>query len=77
MIDLLSATVIRNEVNKKIGINSITLEDALRMQPISQSSMSDGYTILALQKHNITILVWIHVSEQTGIVVRGVKTRAW
>lgn len=35
MMDIKSATIIRNSINKEIGYNSTTLEDVQRMQPIA------------------------------------------
>lgn len=75
MLDIKTATTIMNAVNRE-GFN-ISLEDAVRMCPITQSVKSTGYTILALQRGNCTILVWVQFDEKLGVMVRGVKCKSW
>ena len=36
-------------------------------------SLGSGYTILALQFGDLTILVWVQFSEKLGVMVRRVK----
>ncbi len=40
-------------------------------------SLGSGYTILALQFGDLTILVWVQFSEKLGVMVRRVKGQAW
>lgn len=77
MLDIKTATLVKNAINKEMNGEIATLEDACRMQPISQTTYGSGYTILALQYGDLTILVWIQFSEKLGAMVRKVKTQAW
>jgi len=54
----------------------LSLDQVLRMRPIP-STKGVGYTILAGQYGDLTILVWTQVDEDENVVVRGVKTQAW
>ena len=77
MLDIKTATLVKNAINKEMNGEIATLEDACRMQQISQTTHGSGYTILALQYGDLTILVWIQFSEKLGAMVRKVKTQAW
>lgn len=77
MIDIKSATLIRKAINEEMGSEAVTLEDVCRMTPISQFSKGSGYTILALQCGDLTVLVWVQFSEKLGAIVRKVRTQAW
>ena len=78
MLDLKTATIVRNAINKHFSTpETISLEAVCRMQPIVQNTSGSGYTILAMQYGDLTILVWVQYSEKLGVIVRGVKSQAW
>lgn len=66
MLDIQSAKVVMNSINKEIRAEIVTLEDVCNMQPI-QRHTKGGYTIL----------VWVQFNKKLGICVRRVKTQAW
>ena len=47
------------------------------MQPVVQNTNGIGYTILALQSGDLTILVWVQFNEKLGVMVKSVKAQAW
>lgn len=77
MLELKTAVKVMDAVNECMRSKLLTLEDACRMQPIIQSTQDVGYTILAMQRADMTILVWIQIKEGTGIIVRDVKIQTW
>ena len=54
----------------------ISMKDVCRMQPVSLCE-EGGYTILAMQRGDLTILVWVQYNKLNHPVVRSVKTQAW
>lgn len=54
----------------------ISIKDVMRMQPVSLCE-EGGYTIYAMQRGDLTILVWIQYNKLNHPVVRAVKTQAW
>ena len=78
MLDIKTATIIRSAINDHFSTpNMVSLESVCRMQPVPQNTTGSGYTILALQLGDLTILVWVQFSEKLGVIVRSVKAQAW
>lgn len=75
MLDIKTATTVMTDVNRE-GFN-ISLEDAVRMCPITQSVKTTGYTILALQRGDCTILAWVKFDKELGVMVCAVKCQSW
>ncbi len=73
MIDTRSARTIQNALKDE----GVSLEAVFRMQMIAQDVRSGGYTILALQRDDITFLVWVTFDESGTLVVKKVKKQAW
>ena len=78
MLDIKTATLVRKAINEHFSSpDTISLEAVCRMQPVVQNTNGSGYTILALQYGDLTILVWVQFSEKLGVIVRSVKAQAW
>ncbi len=78
MLDIKTATLVRKAINKHFSSpDMVSLEAVRRMQPVVQNTSDSGYTILALQYGDLTILVWVQFSEKLGVMVRSVKGQAW
>lgn len=77
MLDLKTAKLVMNKVNQYCGGPNITLEDAVRMQPLPQHCSMSGCTVLGLQRGDISILVWIQFNETLGTLIRNVRTIEW
>lgn len=78
MLDIKAATLVRKAINEHFhSTDMVSLEAVCRMQPVVQNTRGSGYTILALQYGDLTILVWVQFSEKLGVMVRGVKAQAW
>lgn len=77
MLDINTAKLVKKSIDDKFNGNApLTLEDVVRMEPISKSDKG-GYTIVASQFGDLTILVWLLFNEKLGVCVRRVKTQAW
>ena len=76
MLDIKTAYLIKNVIDKKVSPDAVTMEDVCRMEPIQVSTKTSGYTILGTQCGDLTILVWVQFSD-LGACVRAVKTMAW
>lgn len=77
MLEKAIASAVKEAVKNSLGID-ITWEETCRMQPVAQSPHSAGLTILALQKGDLTILVWLKFNEVLGCVqIVNVKSCAW
>lgn len=76
MLDMKSAKLIRDAINKYFDNKVIDLENVCRMQPI-QVNTNGGYTILGIQRGDLTILVWVRFGEISGLNVLGVKALEW
>ena len=78
MLDIKTATLVRNAINNHFSSpDMVSLEAVCRMQPVVHNTSDSGYTILALQYGDLTILVWVQFSEKLGVMVRRVKGQAW
>lgn len=78
MLDIKTATLVRKAINKHFSSpDMVSLEAVCRMQPVVQNTSDSGYTILALQYGDLTILVWVQFSEKLGVMVRRVAAQAW
>lgn len=76
MLDIKTATLVHKAINKHFP-DMVSLEAVCRMQPVVQNTSGSGYTILALQYGDLTILVWVQFSEKLGVMVRRVKGQEW
>ena len=75
MLDIKTATIVRKAINEHFSSpNMVSLEAVCRMQPVVQNTNGIGYTILALQSGDLTILVWVQFNEKLGVMVRSVKS---
>lgn len=74
-MDMNTAKTVMNSVHKE-GFN-ISFEDACRMQPVPQGTRTGGYTVLSLQKGDLTILVWVQFNAELGVIVRKVRSQVW
>ena len=78
MLDIKTATLVRKAINEHFSSpDMVSLEAVCRMQPVVQNTSGSGYTILALQFGDLTILVRVQFSEKLGVMVRGVTGQAW
>ncbi len=78
MLDIKTARIVREAINEHFSSpNMVSLEAVCRMQPVVQNTSGSGYTILALQFGDLTILVWVQFDEEQGVIVRSVKAQAW
>lgn len=78
MLDIKTAALIRKAINEHFSnSDAVSLEAVCRMQPVVQNTRGSGYTILALQFGDLTILVWVQFNEEQGVIVRSVKAMAW
>ena len=78
MLDIKTATLVRKAINEHFSSpGMVSLEAVCRMQPVVQNTSGSGYTILALQFGDLTILVWVQFNEKLGVMVRSVKAQAW
>ena len=78
MLDIKTATIVRKAINEHFSSpDMVSLEAVCRMQPVVQNTSGSGYTILALQYGDLTILVWVQFSEKLGVMIRRVKGQAW
>ena len=78
MLDIGTATFVHKAINEHFAtLDMVSLEAVCRMQPVVQNTGSSGYTILALQFGDLTILVWVQFDEEFGVIVRSVKVQAW
>ena len=78
MLDIKTATLVRKAINKHFSSpDMVSLEAVCRMQPVVQNTNGSGYTILALQYGDLTILVGVQFSEKLGVMVRKVAAQAW
>ena len=77
MLDISTAKLVKSSIDAKFNGNGpLTLEDVVRMEPISKGGKSGAYTIIGSQFGDMTILVWLQFCEM-GVIVRTVKTLAW
>ena len=76
MLEKNNARAVREAVKKVLGID-LTWEEACKMQPIVQTPHGAGLTVLALQRGDLTILVWVKFDEVLGICIENVKSCAW
>ncbi|MBR6614072.1 MAG: hypothetical protein IKK84_04830 [Clostridia bacterium] len=76
MLDISTAKLVKKAIDDHFKKEVISLESVCRMQPIEVNMRSDGYTILAIQHGDLTIMVWIQIGD-VGTIVRAVKTQAW
>lgn len=74
MLDISTAKVVKAALDKHFSSNAISLESVCKMQSIP--SNINGYTILALQYAELTILVRIQIT-QSGVKVVEIKTQDW
>ena len=79
MLDIKAAKLIQKALDEYYAphASNICLEDICRMQPIPVTTKDTGYTILALQFGDCTLMVWVQFNETLGVCVRGVKTQSW
>ncbi len=78
MLDIKTATIVLKAINEHFSSpDMVSLEAVCRMQPVVQNTSGSGYTILALQYGDLTILVWIQFNEKLGVRVIRVKSQAW
>ena len=77
MLAIEIAELVMDAVNTKVAPGMLTMEDALKMETIPQNSKLGGHIILALQKQNLTILVWIQYNKIDGAYVKHVQTCSW
>ena len=78
MLDIKTATLVRKAINEHFSLpDMVSLEAVCRMQPVVQNTSGSGYTILALQYGDITILVRVLFNEKFGVMVRSVAGQAW
>lgn len=78
MLDINTAKLVKKSIDDKYNGNGpLTLEDVVRMEPISKGGKGGSYTIVASQFGDLTILVWLQFNEKLGVCVRAVKTQAW
>ena len=77
MLNIELAKKVKEALDKKYAPHPspISLEDVCRMQEIP-NVRCEGYTILAAQVGDLTILVWIKCIEP-GYFVQDVKTQNW
>ena len=77
MLDISTAKLVKSSIDANFNGNGpLTLEDVVRMEPISKGGKSGAYTIIGSQFGDMTILVWLQFCEM-GVIVRTVKTLAW
>lgn len=78
MLDIKTATHVRKAINNHFSSpDMVSLEAVCRMQPVVQNTSGSGYTILALQCGDLTILVWVCFNEKLGVIVNRVAAQAW
>lgn len=78
MLDIKTARIVRKAINEHFSsTDMVSLEAVCRMKPVVQNTSGSGYTILALQFGDLTILVWVQFNEEQGVIVRSVKAQAW
>ena len=78
MLDIITAEQVKKAIdNKYNGKGPLTLEDVVRMEPISKGGQGGSYTIIGSQFGDLTILVWLQFNEKSGVCVRSVKTQTW
>ena len=78
MLDIKTATHVRKAINNHFSSpDMVSLEAVCRMQPVVQNTSGSGYTILALQCGDFTILVWVCFNEKLGVIVNRVAAQAW
>lgn len=74
MLDISTAKVVKAALNKHFSSNAISLESVCKMQAIPGTII--GYTVLALQYAELTILVRIQIT-QSGVKVVKIKIQEW
>ena len=77
MLDIKTAKLVKDAIDKHFGKEVVDLENVCRMQPVPVNTKGSGYTILSTQYGDLTILVWVQVNATLGVCVRAVKTQAW
>ena len=78
MLDINTAKLVKKSIDDKFnGSGPLTLEDIVRMEPISKGGKGGSSTIIASQFGDLTILVWLQFNEKLGVCVREVQTQAW
>ena len=81
MLDMNTAKIVKKAIdehfNTKKNGEIMSLEDVVRMTPVSKAGRGGAYTILSAQFGDMTILVWIQFNDTLGVCVRAVKTQAW
>ena len=77
MLDPKTAKVVQQAISNYFGGREMfPIEATARMELIPATD--DGYSVLAAQTGDVTILVWIQFKQDTNtIVVRNVKTQNW
>lgn len=75
MLDINTAKIVKAGIKKELDID-LTLNDICRMQPIPTHERG-GYTILAMQCGDLTILVWVWVDENGSVRVTRAKRVSW
>lgn len=77
MLDIKTATTIRNSVNKYFSSTNFTLEEACRMEPLPGSTKGSSYTVLGMQRGDLSILAWVQFDEKLGVMVHKVHAQPW
>lgn len=73
-MDISTAKVVKAALDKQFSSNAISLESVCKMQAIPGTII--GYTVLALQYAELTILVRIQIT-QSGVKVVKIKIQEW
>lgn len=77
MLDVKTATTIKNSIDKKVHPLTVNLEDVCRMEPLPISTCGHSITVLGMQHRHLSILVWVNFDEQLGVMVHKVEDIIW
>ena len=74
--DSRAAHLVKKVLDEEVPELKIELEDVYRFTPIEISMKARGITVFALQKCDVTILVWVQKTKDF-MIVRQVKKICW
>ena len=75
MLDLFTGKIVKQDLDRKGFM--LPLEDVMQMNIISKAGNKEDCTIFAIQRGNLTIMVWLKFDARKGVKVIDVKTQAW
>ena len=76
MLDLFTGKVVMRALEMR-GFTTLTLEEVIQMSLVPKAGNEGDCTIFAIQRSNLTIMVWLQYDARHGVKVKDVKKLTW